>query len=108
MSIKNLTPHVVIIHVGENRVEIPSTGVARCKATSTKIGECNGIPLQSTVFGEVSDLPTQEDGVLLIVSALVRQALPSRGDLASPADLVRDDKGQIIGCRALDVNGGAK
>lgn len=32
---------------------------------------------------------------------LVAEALPERGDLLFPVDLVRDDGGQIIGCRAL-------
>lgn len=106
MKIKNLTPHAIIIHMKDNkRIEIPASGkVARCNSTSAIVGEWEGIPLALTKFGEVTDLPEQEDGVILIVSALVRQALRHRGDLASPSDLVRDEQGNIIGCKALDVN----
>jgi hypothetical protein len=39
-----------------------------------------------------------------IVSAMVRVAVPLRMDVFSPADFVRDEKGTIIGCRALEGN----
>jgi len=42
--------------------------------------------------------------VLYVVSALVRAALPARKDLASPAKLTRDGKGNITGCEALEVS----
>ena len=39
-----------------------------------------------------------------LVSAMVRLALPHRKDLFSPADFVRDNKGNIYGCRAVEGN----
>ena len=55
-------------------------------------------------YGKVSNLPEPKDGVLYIVSAAVRTALPERNDLASPAHLVRDEEGRIIGCLAFEIN----
>ena len=57
-----------------------------------------------TCYGAVVGLPEEQDGVLYIVSGLVRAALPDRKDLASPAKLVRNDKGEIVGCEALEIN----
>ena len=67
-------------------------------------GRCNPVPLITQTFGEVVGLPAPEEGKFYIVSALVRAACPDRYDLGSPAELVRDDAGRIIGCRALEVN----
>jgi len=46
----------------------------------------------------------QPESTMYIVSALVRLALPGRDDLASPGELIRDDKGQPIGCKGLVIN----
>ena len=62
------------------------------------------LPLVVGTYGAVTGLPELHPGVLLIVSALVRTALPDRKDLASPVDVIRDEKGVILGCRALEIN----
>ena len=36
-----------------------------------------------------------------IVSQLVKSALPNRSDLLVPAEMVRDEKGAILGCKSL-------
>ena len=64
------------------------------------------IPLVRKQFGDVLNLPEQEDDVALIVSHMVMAALPLRSDLCCPADLVRDVGGNIIGCERLAVNDG--
>jgi len=46
-------------------------------------------------------MPEQVSGVAYIVSALVRSAYPDRTDLLIPHGLVRDDDGNIIGCRGF-------
>lgn len=74
-----------------NHIIPPSGSVARCAATSTPAGAVEGLPDPST-------------GILFIVSALVRSAVPARADVASPGDLVRDAAGAVIGCRNLVVN----
>lgn len=101
MKIMNLTPHAV--NVGGITLP-PSGSIARVSVTLAQAGEFSGIPLVRGTYGEVTGLPDQQDGVLLVVSAMVRAALPERKDLASPAMLVRDDKGNITGCEALEVS----
>ena len=97
----NLTPHEV--NIGD--LDFPASGtVARVVVEHLEIGDHAGIPLLVGSYGEVSNLPEPKEGVLYIVSAAVRTALPQRKDLGSPAHLVRDDEGRIIGCLALEVN----
>lgn len=99
--IKNLTPHTVVL---PGMVIQPSGIISRVSQSNTVIGNHDGIELVNTVFGAVENLPEPQNGVLYIVSAMVRMACPDRYDLASPGDLVRDHDGNIIGCRNLIVN----
>jgi len=86
-------------------LDLPTSGlVARIDVAHREIGHHAGIPLLVGSYGKVSNLPEPEDGVFYIVSAAVRTALPERKDLASPARLVRDDEGRIIGCLAFEIN----
>jgi hypothetical protein len=71
---------------------------------SVLVGEHDGLPLYQAEFGEVEGLPEPAEGVLYVVSMLVRQAVPERTDVASPGELVRDEQGRVIGCRGLNVN----
>jgi len=99
--IRNLTPHAVNI----NNITIhPSGIVARVEKVTNLAGKFEGIPLVKGSYGEVIDLPEEKEGVMLIVSSLVRIAMSGRSDLASPADLVRDVDGRIIGCESLEIN----
>ena len=106
MNIKNMTPHTVtLIGEGGSSEHIHPTGICpRCAQESVKIGEVtvNGVtvPIVKTVFGEVSDLPDREEDTIFIVSLPVAKTA-ARDDLVIPTDLVRDDGGVIIGCRAL-------
>lgn len=101
----NLMPHVLVIVLadGSSRTIAPS-GLARCKAVSVPVREFEEVPLTRTTYGAVEGLPDPVDGVLYVVSALVRAAVPSRTDVASPGDLVRDSAGNVTGCRTLSVN----
>ncbi len=105
MSIVNLTPHALnVVTSGGVTTIKPDGTVARCATTSTPAGEAAGIPLSRTTYGKVIGLPDPVPGVIFVVSALVRAAVPHRGDVASPGDLVRDAAGNVIGCRGLVVN----
>ena len=108
MAIINLTPHAVTVFVPGVRDEVfsfpPDGRVARVSSVDTDAGAHDDIPLVRTAFGEVVDLPEPQDGVVFIVSALVRSAVPDRKDVASPGTLIRDDKGAVIGCTKLIVN----
>lgn len=99
----NLTPHAVVIVNGPPSIQ-PSGTVARCSTTVTDAGTYAGVYLQRTVYGSVEGLPPPRDGVLYIVSALVRAAVPDRTDVASPGELVRDSNGAVVGCRSLVIN----
>lgn len=63
----------------------------------------DGTLLTHTTFGEVDGLPEEEEGVFYIVSQMVKSALSDRGDLLVPAEIVRDGRGVIIGCKSLGI-----
>ena len=99
---KNLTAHNIVIHNGPT---IPPSGsVARVASTPTAAGDHDGVSLSRIVFGEVVGLPEAEPGVILIVSALVRTAVPSRKDVASPGESVLGPDGRPVACKGLVVN----
>ena len=127
-KIINLTPHQINfvlpynIEIGQDEMGIPqyvteersyslppSGTVARCNVDREKkekiIDEIDGweitIPVTKTRFGEVEGLPEPQEGIIYIVSNLVAQAVPDREDVFFPDDLVRDENGNVIGCRAL-------
>lgn len=98
---QNLTPHAV--KVGQTTF-LPSGQVARCATTMVPCGTHLGVELYKSVVGDVVGLPTETEGTFLIVSAMVRCALPNRKDLVSPGNLVRDSSGNVIGCDGFITN----
>ncbi|NBW22058.1 MAG: hypothetical protein EBR82_80315 [Caulobacteraceae bacterium] len=108
MKLVNLTPHAVVLHRADGTTETvqPSGTVARVTQETTRVGSVAGVPVVTTRPGPVTGLPDFEadDGAGYIVSTLVRLALPERIDLFSPADLVRDAGGNVVGCRSLEGN----
>jgi len=107
VALINLTPHPVnILDRGNEficaiRAVLPT---ARVTVTRELVGYVNGMPVNSTVFGELQDLPEPKEGVAYIVSLVCAQAAKLNGrteDLYVPDDVVRDADGHIIGCRAL-------
>jgi len=129
----NLTPHeVTIIGGGEPMVVPPSGTLARVAQTLTEVGTVRGVRIVRSTYGAVVGLPPQQHGcaycgaincecaagnegvcgcsgepeypATYIVSAMVRDAVPSRTDVFSPADFVRDAAGKIVGCKALEGN----
>jgi len=110
MEVVNLTPHDVVLVVGETRITIPSSGVARAREERTVVGELNlpnvgKVPIYSIAYGEPEGLPAPQPGVIYIVSAITAQAVkahqPERDDVYVVSDPVRDEQGRIIGARAL-------
>ena len=101
----NLTPHALTIHGEGVTLSLPASGtVARCATVSERATTLNGIPLARTAYGEVVGLPEPAEDTIYVVSALVRSAVPTRADVASPGELVRGPNGQPTGCRGLVVN----
>lgn len=104
MKFTNLTPHAITFLAEDGsvlRTVEPSDTLARVSTKTVTIGDIDGIPVTATEFGEVEGLPEPEDGTIYIVSSLVAQRVPNRGDVFIPNESVRDDKGRIIGCRSL-------
>lgn len=104
-TIVNATPHA--INVVNEKMEVvasfePTISV-RVASTTLTIGIINGIPLDTTAFGEVEGLPQYQEGVYYIVSRLVKTALPERPDLLCPGQQVRNEAGQVIGCKSLSI-----
>ena len=106
MKLKNFTPHNVVIVINEStKIVIPSDGIARVTEAKTVAPsiDVDGVIVETfkSSFGEVENLPPQEDGVMVIVSAMVASAAKDRNDLLVPGELVRDNDGNIIGCKSL-------
>ena len=102
MEIINLTPHAVRVVGKKDTLFEPSGTVARIKESRTKDTHLEGIPLNRKSFGEVENLPAPAPNKVYIVSSQVVEYLRGqRSDVVAPDDLVRDDNGQINGCRAF-------
>ena len=105
----NLTPHVINFYNDKNELIYsvePSGKVARLKTETVTTGyyqvDHAKIPITKTVFGKIENLPEFDDGETdYIVSSLVAQACTNRWDIFIPNDSVRDENGNIIGCRSL-------
>lgn len=104
VTIVNLTPHAVTFYAQDGKTiinTIPSSGIARTVQTRKPINNINGIPVSKTGYGAVEGLPDKQDNTIYIVSVLTAQAAKGRDDLYIVDDLVRDDAGCILGCKAL-------
>jgi hypothetical protein len=107
-EVLNLTPHPIRL-VGDGAVvELAASGPpARVVLLpdradgQVRIG-CLVIPLKRTAASaEVTGLPEERPGILIIVARPVAEALPRRDDLVYPHDTVRDTVGAVVGCRSL-------
>jgi hypothetical protein len=104
-KIINLTPHVVTV----GGKKYPASGqIARVSVMYEPRGQWDGVSLVAGTYGDIVGLPERlEPETLYIVSSLVRSAAMGRiSGLASPAGLIRDTAGNIIGCESLEVDGG--
>ena len=103
MKIINLTPHdIVFVREGAADIVVPASGkIARVAVKTVIIGDINGIPVTTSVFGGVEDLPEPTADTIYIVSSIVASRVTNREDVYIPNESVRDDKGRIIGCKSL-------
>ncbi len=108
MLFVNLTTHTVTVMAADGGVTarwLPSGTVARLvelTEPSSSLASAHGpIPTVSMRYSpEVEGLPEPQAGVVHVVSRVTATAV-ERDDLLFPADEVRDDRGHIIGWRAL-------
>ncbi len=108
-KIVNKTPHPINIFLDGEEMEIQPEGEPiRLKQEVVEKGEIEmegkKIRITAMKYGEVMNLPEKQEGVIYIVSPLVCQALPDRGDLYIVNETVRNEKGFIIGCKSLAQN----
>jgi hypothetical protein len=108
-SLKNLTSHAITVFAADGKTLIitvpPSGELARVGISRVDIGvPIEGIPVYVGTYGAVTGLPAIALGTIYLVSAMVRQAVPSRRDVLSPGELIRNADGQPIGCRGLEAN----
>lgn len=113
-QLKNLTPHTLNIHLASGEVKelLPEPKPARvANSPGECAGELEGIPVYlPDMVGEVENLPPPQEGVWLVVSAIVAAAtaaaavrptrdilVPGTGPLDSP---VRKD-GRVVGITRL-------
>lgn len=118
MKIVNLTPHSINI-LDENGNEVmliePSGKLARLESEKELIMAQRdrlfkhdipffitkyGIPVLLNALKQPVQFPEQKESIIYIVSGLFRAGYP-RADLWQPGELVRNDKGQPIGCIGL-------
>lgn len=102
MNLINLTPHPIVIS-GHETID-PSGYIARVNLQLCQAGEVNGIPLMVSKNLGVCNLPDPQPDTMYIVPSLVRQQVPERTDLCSPAKLIRNAHGGVVACSALEVN----
>ena len=81
--------------------EIPSAGTIRLEEEVIQTTHTmQGVVLKKVKYGS-ADLPPRREGVFFIVSKMVADNFPKRSDLVFPYDVVRDDEGNIIGCKSF-------
>ena len=107
MKFVNLTPHAVNFVLDDDKTftVMPSGSVARLTVSTKTISNIDGVPVTTSVFGDVENLPEPKDDTIFIVSSLVASRVPERSgiDVFIPNEAVRDDSGRIVGCRSLGV-----
>ena len=120
-SVINLTPHAIVIAVGEHRMTIhPSGQVARVSQKPARsigvqaMGPEAGLPvpiIAAPEFGPVEGLPAPVVGTIVIVSGLVLAHCGGRVDVFAPATgpadgAIRDEGGRIVAVTRLVAAGG--
>ena len=110
IKIKNLTPHELTLVAEDGsilRKISPSGTIARAVQEDEPAGELDGFPLVRSSFGDPIDLPDWEEGVFLFVSLATAKAAQAAGrrtdDLLLSSQQVRDENGDIVGCRGFAI-----
>lgn len=100
----NCTPHDVMVYNDEGRlinIFPKSDDPIRLSSTTLRMGDINGIPLSQTQFGNPENMPKVDENTYLIVSKAIKESLPFIDNLIVPNETVRNNKGEIIGCKSF-------
>lgn len=105
MNLINLTPHKINIITETSEIEIqPSGKIARCSEKIEQAGMLDGIALIKKSLGDVQDLPDPAPDTYYIVSLPVFMAKQDRQDILTIGESIRDNNGNIIGCKSLSIH----
>ena len=100
----NKTPHNVNI-VNESgkviKVFEKSESIIRLSMKIVPDISIDGTPTTKTTFGNPNELPKFKKEIFYIVSQLIKNSFPERTDFLVPAEIVRNENNQIIGCKSL-------
>ena len=106
----NLTPHAVNLYDGDTlKATFQPEGLARATCNQSQVAVLDSIPVYKMEYGNVEGLPENADkDTYFIVSAITAQAAkatshPLSDRLLVVADPVRNDEGQIVGCRSFSI-----
>jgi len=109
LKIINLTPHEIVVRLDgqPERRFAPEATPARVEVWTNPALDVDGIPCVTRRYGAVTGLPSEQVGVVYLVSPLVAAAARREGrrDVfvpdTSPDSVVRDAVGRIVGVRRL-------
>lgn len=101
----NLTPHVLNLIAADGSITDiqPSGDVARVASSSAVVATINGINVSKQTFGDVVGLPAAQDGVVFIVSRMVKDRVADRSDVLVPGTPARDADGKVVGADGLSL-----
>lgn len=105
MQIINLTPHALNIQREDGTMlEVPASGqIARLAESREVLPSIGGLAVSRPQYGEITDLPEAEEGKIFVVSAMVLAQVKNRPDVFAPGEALRNEAGQIIGCKGLSA-----
>ena len=105
VEIYNLTPHAVkfVSEDGKTTEFPPTSVVARVSVSYEEVESIGGFRAVKIKYGRVNELPDEKENIYYIVSKLVKLAMPERKDLITPEDVVRDEQGHVLYCRAWEI-----
>lgn len=111
MNTVNLTPHEINIVDNDGKALLsvaPSGVIGRADEVRTNLDTLSllgvEVPCTEMDFMAANSLPDPVKGTVFIVSVLTAQAARRSGrtsDIYFPTDLMRDDRGRIVGARSL-------
>ena len=96
-----VSPSGIQARVEENLDLVGTTTVEGASGVVVLYDPSYGELFAVTKEGDRVPMPERQEGVLVIVSDLVRRAAPERLDFVSPAKFVRDGHGRIIAAEGL-------
>lgn len=104
MIFKNLTGSVVRVLTQDGTVELkPENWKANVDVSRETIRTVQGMKIARRVFGNITGVPDEKDGVCYVVSKQVGEALKMEGrssDILIPDDMVRNGS-EVLGCKYL-------